>query len=73
MQRKRMDAEKINEKYLAYCEETSRSTSDIHVVSTVPDALSLAYQLASDETAPLVYIGGSTYVVSEAVAVLKSE
>lgn len=66
-------AEKINEKYLAYCEETGRSTSDIHVVSTVPDALSLAYQLASDETAPLVYIGGSTYVVSEAVAVLKSE
>ena len=38
----------------------------------IPDALAIAAQLAAGETAPLVYIGGSTYVVSEAVCCTKA-
>ena len=64
-------AEKIKEKYMAYCTETGRDCGDIHVTSTVSDALDLATQLAAGESAPLIYIGGSTYVVSEAVAIKK--
>ena len=64
-------AEKIKEKYLAYCAETSRDAGEIHVTSSVIDALALSSQLAAGEIAPFVYIGGSTYVVSEAVAYLR--
>ena len=62
-------AEKIKEKYLAYCSVSGRKVGDIHVTSKVSDALGLATQLAVGESAPLIYIGGSTYVVSEAVAI----
>ena len=64
-------AEKIKEKYLAYCAETSHDAGEIHVTSSVSDALALSSQFAAGETAPLIYIGGSTYVVSEAVAYLR--
>ena len=64
-------AEKIKEKYLAYCAETSRDAGEINVTSSVSDALALSSQLAAGEIAPLIYIGGSTYVVSEAVAYLR--
>ena len=60
-------AEKIKEKYLAYCLECGREAGEVYVAATVSDALSLATHLAAEEAAPLVYIGGSTYVVSEAV------
>lgn len=63
-----LPAEKINEKYLEFCSENEREAGDIYVTTSVHDALSLSRQLAAEETAPLVYIGGSTYVVSEAVA-----
>ena len=62
-----LPAEKIKEKYLAHCTQTGRLSGDIYVTTNVPDALDLAAQLAAGETDPLVYIGGSTYVVSEAV------
>ena len=64
-------ADKIKEKYLAYCAGTGRDAGDIHVTSSVRDALALSSQLTAGEKAPLVYIGGSTYVVSEAVAIKK--
>ena len=60
-------AEKIKEKYIAYCSETGRDAGEVYVASTVNDALALSAQLSAGEIAPLVYIGGSTYVVSEAV------
>ena len=64
-------ADKIKEKYLEYCAGTGRDAGDIHVTSSVRDALALSSQLTAGEKAPLVYIGGSTYVVSEAVAIKK--
>jgi dihydrofolate synthase/folylpolyglutamate synthase len=64
----------IYEKYSAFCASVSRSVSNVHVAPGVAEAIALARELAagivtSDPSArPLIYIGGSTYVVSEAVA-----
>lgn len=70
-------AETIRERYMSYCEETGRAVGNIHCSGTVVAALKLAYslaaQLAETGAKPLVYIGGSTYVVSEAVAMLKGK
>ena len=65
-----LPSEKIKEKYLAYCQEIGRVAGDIYVTSSVSEAMSIASQIATGETKPLVYIGGSTYVVSEAVALV---
>lgn len=64
-----LSAEKIKEKYESFCMEIGRPAENIHVTLSVPEAVSLAHQLASHDS--LIYVGGSTYVVSEAVANLK--
>ncbi len=72
-----LPAENIRDRYMAYCAESGRPAGDVHCTGTVIEAVKLAYGLAaslreSDPGAlPLIYIGGSTYVVSEAVAALK--
>lgn len=69
-------AENVRGRYLAFCTETGRKTDDVHCCGTVVDAVELAFRHAAslkeaDENArPLIYVGGSTYVVSEAVAAL---
>lgn len=66
-------AEKIYEKYTAFCRESGRKSDDIYVRDNVADAVKLARELAQKcisadkEAKPLIYIGGSTYVVSESV------
>lgn len=68
-------AESICDRYDAFCKENGRSPKGIYCSGTVVDAVSLAYRLAETVKEaggrPLVYVGGSTYVVSEAVAMLK--
>ena len=64
-------AEKIKEKYLAYCSQSGRDAGEIYVANTVSEALAISAQLVAEEAAPLIYIGGSTYIVSEAVANFK--
>ena len=64
-------AEKIKEKYLAYCSQNGRDAVEIYVANTVSEALAISAQLVAEEAAPLIYIGGSTYIVSEAVANFK--
>jgi dihydrofolate synthase/folylpolyglutamate synthase len=70
-------AENIRDRYLTFCEENSRSIGRIHCAGTVVEAMNLAYQIAAGIVAadadarPLIYVGGSTYVVSEAVAIRK--
>lgn len=66
-----LPAEKIGEKYLEHCSQAGRLPGDIHVAASVPEAVALAVTLSAGEQSPLIYIGGSTYVVSEAVADLK--
>ena len=69
-------AENVRERYLAFCAETGRKTDDVYCCGTVVEAMELAFRHAAslkeaDENArPLIYVGGSTYVVSEAVAAL---
>ena len=68
-----LPAEKAMEKYMAFCRETGRPPGDIHCVGTVVEARRMAEDIAAsimqaDPCArPMIYIGGSTYVVSEAV------
>lgn len=65
---------KIKEKYLEFCTETARDVRQVYVRDNVHEAVELAKDVAAGMTAvdpsarPLVYIGGSTYVVSEAVS-----
>ena len=69
-------AESIRERFAAFCAGNGRSPKGVYCSGTVVEAVSLAYRLAASvketdaDARPLVYIGGSTYVVSEAVAML---
>lgn len=76
-----MPAEAVMEKYLNVCAEAGRTPAESYCCGTVAEAIALAYRLAgnsaaseSDQDVPgsgvLIYVGGSTYVVSEAVALL---
>jgi dihydrofolate synthase/folylpolyglutamate synthase len=67
-----MPAEEVRGKYLALCAEDGRPVAQTYCCETVADAGRLAYQLVeSCEKAGalpadvLIYVGGSTYVVSE--------
>jgi dihydrofolate synthase/folylpolyglutamate synthase len=72
-----LPAENIRDRYLTFCEENSRSIDRVHCAGTVVEAMNLAYETAAGIVAadpdarPLIYVGGSTYVVSEAVAILQ--
>ena len=67
----------IKEKYLTFCSSAGRGAGDVHVAADVAEAVALARQLALQiveavpSADPLIYIGGSTYVVSEAIVALK--
>ena len=66
----------ICDKYKAFCESVGRPCGDVLCCDNVAAALAeakniVASLMAADPTArPLIYIGGSTYVVSEAVAII---
>ncbi len=61
-------AEAVRDKYLAFSAEEGRPAENVHCAGTVVEAMALAYELAASMYRPLIYVGGSTYVVSEAVA-----
>ena len=70
-----MSAEIVREKYMNICALEGRKSSEIYCCNTVAGALELACSLACDGQGEsvegvLIYVGGSTYVVSEAVALL---
>ncbi len=66
-----LPAEIAKDKYLEFCKLDGRSAKDVHCAGTVVEAMALAHELAAGMESPLIYVGGSTYVVSEAVAALK--
>lgn len=70
-----MPAEAVREKYLAMCASKGCESSETYCLDNVSDAVSLALAIAGDckDAMPLVYVGGSTYVVSEAVAKLSEQ
>lgn len=69
-------AEEVRDRYLAFCAESGRIPGDVRCAGTVIEAMDIACALAAslmeagDNVLPLIYVGGSTYVVSEAVASL---
>lgn len=70
-----LPAETICEKFIHFCGTSGRTHQEIYVRENVVDAVRLAQELALQKLSdaqlakPLVYIGGSTYVVSEAVVI----
>ncbi len=62
-----LPAEEVRAKYLKFCAESGRATGNIHCAGTVVEAMEAAYELAASKDRPLIYVGGSAYIVSEAV------
>ena len=71
-------AENVRDRYLAFCVEAGRKAENIHCCGTVVEAMDHAFKLATSlkeadaNSCPLIYVGGSTYVVSEAVAAMNA-
>jgi dihydrofolate synthase/folylpolyglutamate synthase len=61
----------ICDKFKSFCGSAGRLYDKVYCCETVEAALAKAYELASAAARPLIYIGGSTYVVSEAVGLLE--
>ena len=57
----------ICEKYKAFCESLGRPSGDVFCCESVASAMVKAEEMAMAGPGSLVYVGGSTYVVSEAV------
>jgi dihydrofolate synthase/folylpolyglutamate synthase len=72
-----MPAEQVKEKYLNFCAGAARPEGEVHVAGTVLEAVRKAMQAAAGikaadpQARPLIYIGGSTYVVAEAAACIR--
>ena len=62
-----LPASVIREKYEAFCMSAGRQCGDVFCCDSVDKAMAKARELASADPGSLVYVGGSTYVVSEAV------
>lgn len=61
-------ASDIKDRYTAFCEKHDRMANRLYVQDSVRDAVAMALKTAAAYGGnPLVYIGGSTFVVSEAV------
>ena len=61
-------AEDIKERYSAYCASCGRPATRLYVQNSVKEAVAMALKTAAVYGGnPLIYIGGSTFVVSEAV------
>jgi dihydrofolate synthase/folylpolyglutamate synthase len=69
-----LSAETVREKYLAFCTEDGRQPGTVWCCPDVGEAARVAYDEAeclckTDPSArPLIYVGGSTYVVSEFIS-----
>ena len=57
----------ICEKYKAFCESVGRLSGDVFCCESVASAMAKAEEMAMAVPGSLVYVGGSTYIVSEAV------
>ena len=65
-----LSASVIYEKYMAFRESSGRCSEDVFCCESVVSAMEKARELASSYPGSMVYVGGSTYVVSEAVTLL---
>ena len=65
-----LSASVIYEKYMAFRESSGRCSEDVFCCESVASAMEKARELASSYPGSMVYVGGSTYVVSEVVTLL---
>jgi dihydrofolate synthase/folylpolyglutamate synthase len=63
-------ASEIYEKYKSFCDSEGRPYGDVFCCDKVESAVEKAKELAASDPSALIYVGGSTYVVSETVALL---
>lgn len=68
-----LKVDEVVARYAAFCESSGRKPGIVHSAGTVVEAVRKALDIAeasktcAPDARPLIYIGGSTYVVSEAV------
>lgn len=62
-----LPAEELARKYVEYCSEEGIPTASYHVEQDPVKAMRVAVRVAENMTAPLIYVGGSTYVVAEVI------
>ncbi len=67
-----LSEEDLTAAYKSYCSSSGRPVDRILSAPSVEKAIDLAFDLAK-EGKPLIYLGGSTYLVSEAVEILTSQ
>jgi folylpolyglutamate synthase/dihydropteroate synthase len=60
----------IYEKYKSFCDSEGRPSGEVFCYDRVESAVEKAKELAASDPSALIYVGGSTYVVSETVALL---
>ena len=79
-----LPSEELKRKYVEFCSREGRPSENVYCAPTVAEAVDMALDLyrrlqdgkgsgrpAPEPVKPLVYIGGSTYVVAEAVSILR--
>lgn len=66
-----LPAEEVRDRYLAMCGESGRRAGDTYCCGTVVEAMRMINEMVDPCSRSLIYVGGSTYVVSEAIALLK--
>ena len=71
-----LPAAEVLEKYRTFCQKVGRDVGEVYCVSTVKEAKEKAYSIAgaisseNSEASTLIYVGGSTYIVSEFVCLM---
>lgn len=68
-----LPAEALAQKYVAYCEQEGVTCAPYYVEQSPEEAMKLALEIASDMNEPLIYVGGSTYVVAEIIRWFKEK
>ena len=69
-----LPSEELLARFQAYCAEQGRSTVRAYAAPSVREAVRMASTMAqslSGDSRPLIYIGGSTFVVSEALTLFR--
>ena len=68
-----LPAESLAQKYAAYCAEEGISCASYQVEQEPSKAMKMALETAADMNEPLIYVGGSTYVVAEIIRWFKEK
>lgn len=68
-----LPAQALAQKYVAYCAEKEIQCAQYQVEQDPSKAIKIALEIASDMNEPLIYVGGSTYVVAEVIRWFKEK